>query len=150
MEGGCSCGAVRYRIGVPPLFVHCCHCRNCQRHTGSAFVVNVLIETARVELLQGELSEVEMPLAGGSPNRIFRCARCLVAVWSEHTSPSLRFVRASTLDEPAAVSPDVHIYVRSKLPWVSLPESVPAFEAFYDPKTLWPAETLDRVRAARS
>ena len=148
-EGGCSCGAVRYRLGSEPMYVHCCHCLNCQRQTGSAFVINVLIETARVELLQGELAEVEMPLDGGSPNTISRCARCLVAVWSEHSRPELRFVRAGPLDDPGAVTPDVHIFVRSKRPWVSLPESVPAFEAFYDPKTLWPASTLERVRAAR-
>lgn len=148
-EGGCSCGAVRYRLGAPPLFVHCCHCLNCQRHTGSAFVVNILIETARVELLGGELSVIDMPLNGGSPNRIFRCTECLVAVWSEYTRPEIRFIRAGTLDDPREVRPDVHIYTRSKVPWVTLPESVPAFEAFYDPKALWPAASLERVRAAR-
>lgn len=148
LDGGCSCGAVRYRLASAPLFVHCCHCRNCQKHTGTAFVINALIETARVEKLQGDLTEVEMPRDGGSPNRIFRCARCLVAVWSEYSRPQLRFVRAGTLDDPRAVEPDVHIYTRSKLPWVALPESVPRFEAYYDTKALWPAASLERLRAA--
>ena len=149
LEGGCSCGAVRYRLLSAPMFVHCCHCRNCQKHTGTAFVINLLIETSRVELLRGELVETEMPLNGGSPNKIFRCSKCLIAVWSEYGRPQFRFVRAGTLDDPAAVSPDVHIFTRSKLPWVTLPASVPQFEEFYDPKTLWPMETLERSRAAR-
>ena len=105
LEGRCSCGAVRYRLGDAPLFVHCCHCLNCQRHTGSAFVINILIETARVELLQGELSVIDMPRNGGSPNKIFRCAKCLVAVWSEYTRPELRFVRAGTLGEILTAGP---------------------------------------------
>jgi len=147
-EGGCSCGAVRYRLTAAPLIVHCCHCRNCQKHTGSAFVVNVLLEATRVELRRGELTATEMPLNGGSPNRIFRCSRCLVAVWSEYGRPQFRFVRAGTLDDPGAVSPDVHIYTRSKQPWVTLPEEVPQFAEFYDPKTLWPAASLARRKAA--
>jgi hypothetical protein len=149
LEGGCSCGAVRYRLASAPLFVHCCHCRNCQRHTGSAFVINLLIEAARVELLGDEPHPVVMPRNGGTPNRIFRCAQCRVAVWSEYGGRSqILFVRGGTLDDPAAISPDVHIYTRSKLPWVTIPEPVPAFEVYYDPKSLWPAASLERRKAA--
>lgn len=148
LEGGCSCGAVRYRLTSDPLFVHCCHCLNCQRHTGTAFVVNILIETERVEAVSGDLAAIDMPLNGGSPNKIFRCSKCLVAVWSEYGRPQLRFVRAGTLDDPAMISPDVHIYTRSKLPWIALPASVPQFAEFYDPKALWPAGSLERRKAA--
>jgi hypothetical protein len=149
LEGGCSCGAVRYRLTARPMFVHCCHCLNCQKHTGSAFVINLLIEATRVETLQGTPEPVTMPLNGGSPNRIFRCPTCRVAVWSEYGNrTAIRFVRGGTLDTPAAVAPDVHIYIRSKLPWVRLPEGVPAFEAYYDPKALWPAESQARRKAA--
>jgi hypothetical protein len=149
LEGGCSCGDVRYRLTSKPMFVHCCHCLNCQKHTGSAFVINMLIEASRVETLRGTPEPVTMPLNGGSPNRIFRCATCRVAVWSEYGNrTAIRFVRGGTLDDPAAVAPDVHIYIRSKLPWVRLPERVPAFEAYYDPKALWPAESQARRKAA--
>jgi len=149
LEGGCSCGSLRYRLTSAPMFVHCCHCVNCQRHTGSAFVINLLIEAARVELLRGDPTETEMPLSGGSPNRVFRCPECRVAVWSEYGGRSqVRFVRGGTLDDPSAVSPDVHIYTRSKVPWITLPESIPAFEAYYDPRKLWPAESLERRKAA--
>jgi hypothetical protein len=147
MEGGCSCGAVRYRLTSEPLFVHCCHCLNCQRQTGSAFVINVLIEADRVELLAGEPQPVDAPRDDGSTQRIFRCATCEVAVFSQYTRPEVYFVRAGTLDVPSLVEPDVHIFTRSKLPWVTLPESVPAFEIYYDTKKLWPAASLERLDA---
>ena len=147
-EGGCSCGAVRYRLSSEPLFVHCCHCLNCQRQTGSAFVINLLIEADRVELLAGEPQPVEVPRDDGSPQRIFRCPACQVAVYSEYGRPEVLFVRAGTLDDPSSVAPDVHIFTRSKLDWVALPESVPAFEVYYDSRELWPAESLERRAAA--
>jgi hypothetical protein len=150
LEGGCACGAVRYRLSSEPLFVHCCHCLNCQRQTGSAFVVNVLIEANRVELLSGEPTAVVVPRDDGSSQRILRCPACQVAVFSNYTRPEVHFVRGGTLDDPSAVAPDVHIYTRSKLPWVTLPEGVPSFEAYYDSKVLWPAAKLDRLRAAFS
>jgi hypothetical protein len=148
LEGGCACGAVRYRLGSAPMFVHCCHCRDCQRQTGSAFVLNALIETDRVALLTGEPEPVAVPTDSGRPHRIFRCAQCQTALWSEYGGvAALRFVRVGTLDEPASLSPDVHIYTRSKVPWVTLPAGVPAFEAYYDSKKVWPAESLERRSA---
>ena len=146
LEGGCACGEVRYRLMSDPLFTHCCHCLNCQRQTGSAFVINILIETDRVELLAGEPLPVDVP-RGGSKQRIFRCPTCEVAVYSRYTRAGIRFVRSGTFDDPSSVTPDVHIYTRSKLRWVTLPESVPAFTTCYDVKKLWPAASLDRVKA---
>jgi hypothetical protein len=132
------------------MFTHCCHCLNCQRQTGSAFVLNALIEADRVEVLAGAPEPVEVPRDDGSTQRIYRCPACQVAVFSEYGRPEVRFVRAGTLDDPSGVTPDVHIYTRSKLPWVTLPASVPAFAAYYDSKTLWPADSLARLRAALS
>jgi hypothetical protein len=146
-EGGCSCGAVRYRLTGEPLFVHCCHCLNCQRQTGSAFVINILIEADRFETVQGKPQPVEVPRDDGTSQEIFRCGRCQTALYSWYGRPVVAFVRAGTLDEPGSVSPDVHIFTRSKLPWVALPEGVPAFEVYYDMDALWPAESLERVRA---
>jgi hypothetical protein len=150
LEGGCACGAVRYRLGASPIFVHCCHCLNCQRQTGSAFVINVLIEKDRVHVLRGDPVAVDVPRDDGRMQRILRCPTCQIALWSYYTLPQLAFVRAGTLDRPSRVHPDVHIYTRSKVPWVTLPPGVPAFEVFYDPKTLWPAESAARVKAATS
>ena len=146
-DGGCACGAVRYRLTSEPLFVHCCHCLNCQRQTGSAFVINLLIEADRVELLAGDPRPVDAPRDDGSNQRIFRCPTCQVAVFSEYGRPEVRFVRGGTLDDPAGVAPDVHIFARSKLDWVTLPDSVPVFEVYYDSKTLWPPASLERLEA---
>src|SRR4051812_2498608 len=113
LEGGCACGAVRYRLESAPMFVHCCHCRDCQRQTGSAFVINALIETARVSVLQGAVARSAMPTDSGRPHGIDRCTVCGTALWSEYGGlAKLRFVRVGTLDHPTAVTPDVHIYVR--------------------------------------
>ncbi|HEY2372707.1 MAG TPA: GFA family protein [Gaiellaceae bacterium] len=147
LEGGCACGSVRYRLTDEPLFVHCCHCLNCQRQTGSAFVINLLIETDRIELLAGEPHAVDVPRDDGSSQRIYRCADCQVAVFSEYGWPELRFVRAGTLDEPSSVSPDVHIFTRSKVPWIDLPPDVPAVDIYYDRKELWPASSNARIEA---
>jgi hypothetical protein len=129
------------------MFVHCCHCVNCQRQTGSAFVINLLIEADRVELLARDPKPVEVPRDDGSKQRIFRCPDCEVAVFSEYGRPEVLFVRGGTLDEPSGVTPDVHIFTKSKVPWVTLPESVPAFDVYYDSKTLWPAASLERLQA---
>jgi hypothetical protein len=149
-EGGCSCGAVRYRLTSEPLFAHCCHCLNCQRQTGSAFVINLLIEADRVELLAGDPQPVDVPRDDGSTQRIFRCPMCHVAVFSEYGRPEVRFVRGGTLDDPSAITPDVHIYTRSKLPWIALPDTAPAFEEYYDMRALWPAASLERLKAMKA
>jgi hypothetical protein len=149
-EGGCACGAVRYRLASEPLFTHCCHCLSCQRQTGSAFVINLLIEADRVQLLVGEPKPVDVPRDDGSTQRIFRCPTCQVALYSRYTSPAVLFVRAGTLDDPSTVAPDVHIFTRSKVPWVSLPQSVPAFEVYYDMRAQWPAGSLARLDAIRA
>jgi hypothetical protein len=150
LEGGCACGDVRYRLTTEPLFVHCCHCLNCQRQTGSAFVINLLIEADRVELLAGDPQPVSVPRSGGKKQKIWRCPTCQVAVWSQYTSARVRFVRGGTLDDPHAVTPDVHIFTRSKLDWVTLPDGVPAFNVYYDTNKLWPAASLERLEALKS
>jgi hypothetical protein len=144
-EGGCACGAVRYRLTSDPLFVHCCHCLNCQHQTGSAFVINLLIEADRVQLLTGDPQPVDVPRDDGSVQSVFRCPTCQVAVFSTYSHPAVWFVRGGTLDEPAGIAPDVHIFTRSKLPWVEIPDSQPACEVYYDQRALWPAASQERL-----
>jgi hypothetical protein len=130
------------------MFVNCCHCLNCQRQTGSAFVLNLLIEADRVELVSGEPHVVSAPRDDGSAQLISRCPTCEVAVWSEYGGPEVLFVRAGTLDDPSWVEPGAHIFTRTRVPWVVLPESAPAFEVYYDSSTLWPPASLERRRVA--
>jgi hypothetical protein len=148
-DGGCSCGAVRYRLKTTPMITHCCHCTDCQKQTGGAFAINALIETSNIEMLSGEPVVIDMPSPSGRGHEIHRCAKCEVALWSDYgRRPYLRFVRVSTLDEQHAIAPDVHIFVKSKVPWVRLPDDARAFDIFYDMKAEWPPEALARRDAA--
>jgi hypothetical protein len=137
MEGYCACGEVRFRLGGAPFAVHCCHCRSCQRETGSAFVINGLIETPNVEVLQGRPETVDTPSDSGKGQLIVRCPTCHVALWSHYggMGDKAAFVRVGTLENPDACPPQVHIFTRSKQPWVVLPSGAPAFEIFYSPAT---------------
>ncbi|MEO6217999.1 MAG: GFA family protein [Sphingomonas sp.] len=148
-SGGCACGEVRYRLSSGPMFVHCCHCTSCQTETGSAFVINALIESDRVEAIKGAPEPVLTPSESGKGQQIWRCPSCRVALWSNYggAADRLRFVRVGTLDKPGDLPPDIHIYTRSKLPWVQLPEDVPAVEAYYDSRALWPEPSLARRKA---
>ncbi len=149
LRGRCACGAVRYELSSGPMFVHCCHCLDCQRQTGGAFVLNALIETDRIVVLEGEPAPVRVPTDSGRPHDVYRCPCCQTALWSDYGGrPGLRFVRVGTLEDPSALPPDVHIFTRSKQPWVGLPAEVPAVDVYYDMQSLWPAESLARRRAA--
>lgn len=148
-EGGCDCGAVRYRMTSAPMFVHCCHCRWCQRESGSAFALNAVIEAERVVLLEGQPEIVPTPSESGKGQKIARCPTCRIALWSNYagSGDKVRFVRVGTLDEPDRLPPDIHIYTRSKQPWVILPPDTPAMPEYYDRTQYWPEESLAR-RAA--
>jgi len=145
-EGGCDCRAVRYRIETMPLFVHCCHCRWCQRESGSAFALNAMIEADRVTNLREAPELVQTPSNSGQGQKIARCRSCRVAVWSNYAGagPVIKFVRVGTLDNPDLLPPDVHIFTASRQPWVVLPEGVPAFTEYYDREEQWPDASLAR------
>ncbi len=149
IEGGCSCKLVRYRMLTAPLFVHCCHCRWCQRETGASFALNAMIESSRVEQTSGEVMVVDTPSESGSGQKIARCHRCFVALWSNYAGagPLLKFVRVGTLDHPDLLPPDIHIFTSSKQPWVVLPPGTPASEWYYDRETHWPPDSLARRKA---
>ena len=151
-EGGCTCRQVRYRMASGPLFVHCCHCRWCQRESGAAFALNAMIEADRVTLLQGEVEVVDTPSNSGKGQRISRCPDCRIALWSNYADAgnAVHFVRVGTLDEPDRLPPDIHIFTASKQPWVVIPEGMPAVPEYYDLKEYWPEESLQRRIALRA
>jgi hypothetical protein len=134
------------------MVVHACHCTWCQRETGSAHAMNALYEADRVAVL-GEAPEmIDTPSLSGKGQKVFRCPRCKVAVWSNYpgAGPAVRFVRVGTIDDPGAFPPDVHIFTSTKLPWVVLPEGALAVPEYYDVKAVWPAESLERWRVMRA
>ncbi len=151
LEGGCTCGRVRYRMEAPPLFAHCCHCTWCQRETGSAFAVNALIETTRLVRLSGDPLPVLTPSASGRGQRICRCPDCRVALRSTYADagPVILFLRVGTLDRSSLVPPDIHIYTSTRLSWVKVPPKVRAVRHFTSFGTLGrPTPSPDTVRRA--
>jgi hypothetical protein len=148
-EGGCTCGEVRYRMTSEPMFVHCCHCRWCQRESGAAFALNALIESDRVIVLKGAPAMVQIPTNSGKGQKVARCPACQIALWSNYAGAgdAIRFIRVGTLDEPDRMPPDIHIYTMSKQPWVSLSPEVPAVKEYYRRDDYWPKESLARRKA---
>ena len=151
LEGHCACGGVRYRLSSLPMFVHCCHCRWCQRESGSAFIINALIESDRVIRLEGSVEEITTPSASGKGQRIVRCSHCHVALWSHYAygpiGDLVAFVRVGTLVAPPKLPPEIHIFTESRQPWLTLPSDVPVVPRFYKASEHWPEESLAR-RAA--
>ena len=149
LEGGCDCRQVRYRMSSRPMFVHCCHCRWCQREAGASFALNAIIESDRVELLAGEVMHVHTPSESGVGQQVARCPHCHLALWSHYAGwgPVAKFVRIGTLDNPDALPPDIHIYTATKQPWIVLAPDTPAVPEYYDRNAYWPAESIARRNA---
>ncbi len=150
LDGGCTCGGVRYRLRNRPLFVHCCHCSWCQRETGSAFAVNALIETSEVEVVEGAVVRAALPSPSGRGQVFVRCSGCGLTLWSHYSGmgEAVAFVRTGTLDDPGSVPPDIHIYTSTRRPWVILPDGVPAVPDYYRRIDYWPADSIARLKAA--
>jgi len=148
-DGGCTCGHVRYQVTSEPMIVHCCHCRGCQKNSGSSYALNALFESDRVKLISGEVEDVMVPTPSGTGQIITRCSKCKVAVWSNYNMGGLRehirFIRVGTLDEPDQFPPDVHIFTCSKQPWVLLPKEDRRVEVFYEFKETWSPESMERL-----
>lgn len=151
MEGGCTCGKVRYRLTGRPLIVHACHCTWCQRETGTAHALNALYEADRVEHLEAEPELILTPSASGKGQRIARCPVCKVAVWSNYAGAgeAMRFVRVGTMDDPGQCPPDIHIFTSSRQPWVTFGPSEKVVPEFYNLKDVWSDEARERRRAMR-
>lgn len=146
LQGGCDCRHIRYRMETAPFFVHCCHCRWCQRESGASFALNAMIEADRVSMLGGSPELVHTPSESGYGQKIARCPKCRIALWSNYAGagPLVRFVRVGTLDQPDYLPPDIHIFTASKQPWVVIPPGVPAVPEYYERDNYWPATSLAR------
>ncbi len=149
VEGGCDCRYVRYRVSTAPLVVNCCHCRWCQRETGASFALNAVIEADRVTLLCGDPQIIDTPSQSGYGQRIARCPKCWVALWSHYagSGPATKVLRVGTLDDPDSLRPQAHVFVSSKQPWVQIPPDVPQFAEYYELEQVWSPESLERRRA---
>ena len=146
IEGGCDCKTIRYRMESKPLFVHCCHCKWCQRESGASFTLNAMIESDLVVNLDAQPELVHTPSDSGLGQLIARCPKRMVAVWSNYAGagPIMKFIRVGTLDNPDVCPPYIHIFTRSKQPWVNLQDGAPSVDEYYEREYLWPPESLKR------
>lgn len=146
-EGGCGCGQVRYRVEGEPIFVNNCHCRLCQRQTGSTSVVNAFFESERVTLLQGELTEHVFTAGSGGDHIVRRCAECGTALFSHYPRVGRlgTGIRVGSLDDSGAFAPTAVVFTESKMPWVALPDGIPGFAQYYSPKDLYSPENFARL-----
>jgi hypothetical protein len=131
LQGGCTCGLVRYRLKKKPITVNACHCRFCQRLSGSAFALNAMIETEYVEMIgKGEPELIHIPTDLSERTRAWRCPTCSVLLFNDHMlmNENIRFVRVGTLEEGERLPPDAHYFVSRKHPWIVVPDNVPAFD----------------------
>lgn len=150
IEGGCTCGEIRYRVNKSPMIVHCCHCRWCQRETGSSYVLNAILESSEHTVIQGQVQIVDTPSNSGGGQRIARCPSCKVALWSYYSTAkeAVLFLRVGTLDNPDAFPPDINIFTSSKQPWVILADTIPSVPEYYKRSEVWPAASIERYMAA--
>ena len=149
-KGGCACGEVRYRMHKAPMFVHCCHCRWCQRESGAAFALNGIVEAKELTLFKGQVTITDTPSKSGRGQRISRCPKCRVALWSNYSAAkdAIHFVRIGTLDNPDAFPPDIHIFTSSKQSWLNLESGAPAVPEYYNSSDYWPEESVERYHKA--
>ena len=149
VEGGCLCGLVRYELLEEPLFVQACHCTHCQRTTGSAFIVSIVLEASNLKVQEGVPTVFKLTGGSGKVYDVFSCSECGTALWSaaQGECGGIIYIRAGTLDETRYIRPAAHIYMKSKQEWVSLPGGTPAFQELYDREDVWPSSSLKRLEA---
>lgn len=128
IEGGCNCGAVRYRLNGEPITAAVCHCANCRRQSGSAFSVNIVVAGEAMQL-SGDLTTYEdHDTESGQPVLRQFCATCGSPIRSiTAASPQMAIVKAGTTDDPGRFTPAIHVWTSTALPWVEIPANLPQF-----------------------
>lgn len=133
-DGGCQCGRVRYRVRGEPLSLAVCHCTLCQRQSGSAFGMSLMVPAESFELLSGELASFTVTCDSGRTKECAFCPACGTRIHHRGAlDPSVVSLKPGTLDDPSGLVPGLHIWTRSRQAWVPIPEGVPCFEAEPDP-----------------
>jgi hypothetical protein len=145
LSGGCACGQVRYKVVGEPLFTHACHCSDCQRTTGSAFVLHTVIAKDDLEI-EGETKATTLPTGSGAGYDPHFCINCGTYIWCKYhfSAKGVIVIRSGTLDDTTLVEPQAHVFTRYKLPWMTLPTDVPVFEEFFDREKVYPKESFER------
>ncbi len=143
MDGGCLCGAIRYRISDDPLTLYACHCTDCQRQSGSAFGLSMIVERTAFEVVRGEPLALDLTTADGRHRRPRICGACGNRLFNESKVSEVVVVRGGTLDHASTLRPIGHIWTRSAQPWVRIPEGALSYPG-------QPPDMLELVREWRN
>ncbi len=134
LRGGCVCGAIRYEIAQEPLRVYACHCKDCQRSTGSAFAIGVVVPSEALQLTGPDTQLVPNGITeGGRRKSLSACPKCGTRLFSDRrpdwrSRGMVRAVLGGTLDDTSWLRPTIHVWTRSAQPWVILPEGSAVYE----------------------
>lgn len=128
-EGGCQCGAVRYRVEGEPIAVGVCHCTECQRQSGSAFGMSLIVRKKAFQLLCGDLKLFNRTAASGRLVACAFCPECGTRIYHEpRYLEGVLNVKPGTLDDTSFLQPTVQVWTMRRHPWVGLPSDIPSFE----------------------
>ena len=127
--GGCLCGAIRYRLTAEPITLYACHCTDCQRHSGSAFNLSMLVPRPALEITRGKPARFSVPLPGERSWNGVYCDACAARLWTEPVKfPQISTLRPGTLDDTSWLRPVGHIWTRSRQPWIQIPNDMLSYE----------------------
>ena len=143
LKGKCACGEVNYVITDKPLFTQACHCKNCKISTGSSYVIHTMIFEDDF-FIEGKISSTELDTGSGKGYHAYFCVKCGVYLYCKYKIASGRLaIRTSTFDKP--ITPQAHIFVKDKDPWIEITDKKICYEKFYDRDKIWPKKSLDRI-----
>jgi hypothetical protein len=145
-HGSCNCQSVQYTITDAPLFTHLCHCTKCQKRTGSAFVLNIMVFVNDIALTSAAPESYTTITDSGSELTTFACSSCRDILY--HTHPEFArivMIAGGTVDDPGWIKPQAHIFVRSKQPWLELSNDIPAYLEMYQLEDTWPQASLAKL-----
>jgi hypothetical protein len=126
--GQCLCGATAYRVNEEPLTYYACHCTDCQRRTGTAFALSMIVRRGALELLRGEPGFYLAMLPDGRRKAGRLCSACGTRLWGDPRIADIAVVQAGTLEQPCGLEPVAHIWTRSAQPWLVWPADARRYE----------------------
>lgn len=135
LEGGCACGAVRYRCDAEPVRMFQCHCRDCQRATGGPFVAGLLVPRKAFQFVKGTPLYYTVPSARGGTNTRGFCGVCGSRLTGGQRGPEWPFIgiTASSLDDPDQFKSQMHVFASQAQPWDNLEDGLPKHDTYAPP-----------------
>ena len=124
-SGGCQCGQVRYLLDGEIIRLNVCHCRDCQKQSGSAFGMSLIVPDETFRLTSGRLQTFETMAESGRTKTCAFCGGCGVRIYN--ATSVLKSIKPGTLDDVSWLRPDAHYWTKRRQQWTSLPDDIPCY-----------------------